>query len=159
MQVFVVTACFVASIFVVGCSHIERPEGEMVGSATSTPSLFRYDPTRGVCVNEDGDTGFNKIPIEEIRKTGKGECVHLSNVKIFPDLEGRIGSGWNLRGAKLDRARLSFNDLHNCQCEGTQFIKFDWGYATITGTGDRHTILPADADCVLDEEQRFVCSR
>jgi len=132
-----------------------------------TESPFQYDKKSGQCLNADGQEGLNYKPIEYIRETGDGECAELSwsyPSEFIPfDIELR---DWDLRGAKLDSARLGIESasddqaphhtLVNARLDGADLSTLDAVNASILGTIDAHTQLP-NMDCIIEDDTLIDC--
>ena len=139
-------------LFFTGTATIGADEG--VGIACWTPGLelpFTYDAEVGHCFDSLGGAGVNAgVPLAFVRDTADGQCVDLVGVDLvegdtaYPQLEG-----WDLRGARLDDARLFFASLVDAQLEGADLSSMKYGYAMITGTVDPFTLLPKG--CSLEE--------
>ena len=116
------------------------PWAQGIGGSLSA----RFDWSTGRCTDRDGKPALNPIPIEIVRETGFGECADLSGVALNGDDFGMpLLSGFDLAGANLDGARLFFADLKNATLNGANLTNLQFGYATIEGTVDDNTALPA----------------
>lgn len=116
-----------------------------------------YDDEVGHCVDNHGETARNTIPLAVVRETGLGECVDFGGEALNAnDLGNPVLAGWNLRGAHLDTAGLSFASLIDADLRGAQLSRFAFGYAVITGTIDEATAPPAP--CTVDGDQ-LACSQ
>jgi hypothetical protein len=116
-----------------------------------------YDDEVGHCVDDHGDVARNTIPLAVVRETGFGECVDVGGEALNAnDLGYPVLAGWNLRGAHLDTAGLSFASLIDADLRGTQLSQIAFGYAVITGTIDEATAPPAP--CTVDGDQ-LACSQ
>ncbi len=124
-------------------------QASLVGE--STVNLSCYEATvfvvaqyaDGGCVNRYGERARNPLSIQFVRETGYGECADLAGLELngtdvsYPDL-----SGWNLRGSDLTSARLFFAELLDSDLSGATTTGFAFGYATVSGLIDNHTIDP-----------------
>jgi hypothetical protein len=102
---------------------------------------FGYHADRG-CINGLSKTGFNDWPIEQIRETRNGQCTQLEGVDLGEGNVSYPALNWNLQGAHLNGASLSFAHLTDAKLHGTQMTHLSYGYANITGEGDLKTQLP-----------------
>jgi len=102
-----------------------------------------FDWMTGACVDAAGGPALNATPVEVLRETSNGECADLRGVALngedfaYPDLDG-----WILMGAQLDGATLSFANLRYASLHGADLSGLDFGYATVEGFIDAHTVLP-----------------
>jgi hypothetical protein len=125
---------------------------ELFGSPWSSPSsgtlTARYDSFLHTCVDNNGAHALNAVPVELVRETGNGECTDLQGQALngddysYPTLEG-----WNLKGARLDNARLFFANLDGANFFGTDLSGLQFGYARIYGSTNPDTVLPAGGAC------------
>lgn len=107
-----------------------------------------FDWETGACVDAAGAPALNATPIEVVRETGNGECADLRGVALNgADLAGPDLDGWILLGARLDDARLSFASLRSASLQGADLSDLDFGYATVDGFIDAHTVLPGGDAC------------
>jgi hypothetical protein len=109
--------------------------------------VYRYDAATGVCRAPAGSPGMNRYPVPMVRHRKDGECVAFGNADMlneddysFPELRG-----WNLAGADLSLARLSFAKLLDADFRGATLTGMQFGYVWISGTVDGNTDVPADA--------------
>jgi hypothetical protein len=123
---------------------------ELFGSPwAGVPGLLaaHFEWETGTCVDAEGAPALNRAPIEVVRETGAGECADLRGVSLnggdlaWPDLDG-----WILLGARLDDARLSFASLRTASLQGADLSDLDFGYATVEGFIDAHTVLPGGGE-------------
>lgn len=117
----------------------------------ASAGLYRYDPALGKCQNVGGQAGLN-LPDpatlfaqhDAVTNTYTGadaECVDFTDF----DFGAHVGLAypvldqWNFRGAKLERAKISFANVSNADFAGTDLRALKYGYATIQGQGDSFT--------------------
>lgn len=113
------------------------------GVASKLPA--RFDRSTGRCVDSSKNAALNRLPIEVVRETGRGDCADLRGVSLNgDDLAGPHLEGWSLVGANLGGARLFFASLDFASLEGADLSGLELGYATLSGTFDAHTVLPTD---------------
>lgn len=112
---------------------------------------FQYDATGGACVDGDGVAGLNPTPIPVVRDSGVGQCADLGGLMLNEnDLSYPEWRGFDLRGADMSDAQLSFAHIYDSQLEGAQMATLTFGYAFITGTIDQYTGVPAES-CTTTE--------
>jgi hypothetical protein len=122
-------------------------ESELSGSPwTGEPGLLpaHFDWGTGACVDRAGAPALNPTPIEVVRETRSGECSDLRGVALNGD--DRMAAdlvGWRLPGARLDGARLFVANLRAASLQGADLSELEFGYATVEGTIDGNTALPA----------------
>ena len=103
---------------------------------------FTYDPEVGLCLNEAGEEGFNPASQAEVRETGDGQCVDMAGWIIdegnysYPNFE------WDLRGANLNGASISFAHMKGADFRGAKMDAFSYGYTQLMGQVDEYTTLP-----------------
>jgi hypothetical protein len=118
----------------------------------SSPLLSRYDRAKGRCLDAAGQPRLNRLPIELVRETGFGECADLSGLALNGDDFGYPFLGWwSLQGARLDGAMLHFAELSGASLAGADLRGMEFGYASISGSVDEHTRVPADG-CAIAED-------
>ncbi len=117
-----------------------------------------YDPTSGVCRDGDGAPGQDALPVAYVRASGDGHCGTFAGLSLNEDFLGYpILRGLDLRGAELDGATLFFAHIADARWEGADLTGFEFGYATLTGTLDTHTIWPSESCAV--EDGALACTR
>jgi hypothetical protein len=126
-----------------------------------TPQLVveaTYDEELGRCVDRAGELARNDLPFEYVYGTGFGQCTTLSGqlngeafgYPVFTDLD--------LRGANLSEAKLHFAAIVGARFEGADLRTFEFGYATVSGAVDKHTIIPEDTFCeAASDGTRYEC--
>jgi hypothetical protein len=111
-----------------------------------------YNAELGRCVDDNGQPARNAVPLAVVHETGFGECVDFGSVQLNDEDYGYpVFLGWNLRGANLDTASISFASLIDADLRGAQLAQFSFGYAEITGTIDDATAPPTP--CTVDGDQ------
>lgn len=119
---------------------------------------FHYDAKSGVCVNAAGKPGLNVVAIKDIEKTGNGECADLNGVTIAKKPDYQAFKKWNLRGANLNGATLSFTHLLDPDLSGAQMeSSFRISYAAVCGRIDRFTKFPSQS-CEVEDGVKLACS-
>ena len=126
---------------------------------TSAPKpVFRYNATSGLCERGNGAPGANTHPLVYVRETGDGECTDLQGVMLNEnDLSYPVLRDWNLKGANLTDAELLFAHLVNADLLGAQMSSLSYGYATISGSIDGFTVMPASG--CRSEDWALDCSQ
>lgn len=106
---------------------------------------FRYDAATGNCHDSTGKNGHNAIPLPMMRESKQAECTAPASVTLNEDDLGYPTlDGWRAAGADFSGSRLSFARLTNADLRGANLATLTYGYATITGTTDAHTLPPTD---------------
>lgn len=122
---------------------------------------FSYDPSNGKCVNCQGEVGFNQFDLEQIISSKSAECMkfpemHLvyvldtSTIEDFHEVGDNIIENYNFKGADLDATEIFFNELIDCNFEGTKMSLITAGYAKIHGKIDAYTEYPSDCSIAND---------
>jgi hypothetical protein len=115
---------------------------------------FTYDPDVGLCLNEAGEEGYNPASQAEVRETSDGHCVDMDGWIIdegnysYPNFE------WDLRGANLNGASISFAHMKGADFRGAKMETFSYGYTQLKGPIDDHTTLPNNCE---SEDDRIDC--
>ena len=103
---------------------------------------FTYDPEVGLCINEAGEEGFNPASQAEVRETGDGHCVNMNGWIIDEGNYSYPNFAWDLRGANLNGASISFAHMKGADFRGAKMDTFSYGYTQLMGQVDEHTTLP-----------------
>lgn len=137
-----------------------RPVTESSAVAeTKIAETFKYDASKGYCVDANGKIGLSKVDLKALLKLDasstsarpriskvQAECADLAKL----DLDMQVNTvsdrknyvqmiDWNLRGANLNGANLSFGVLTNADLSGAQFDKAKLGYSNVSGKVDKAT--------------------
>ena len=106
--------------------------------------LYHYNSTTGRCINSAGHTGLNSTSFEALMATGNGECADLSFLQEVwsADHLNATYTGWNLKGADLNRASALNVVLKSVELSGTQLLGLKGGYSYFEGKVDKYTQLP-----------------
>lgn len=136
----------------------------------SPTGRFHYDATTGKCTDGAAAAGLNPVDAATLfpdagrgRNTfanGNAECVDFTDFDFnkYMNLSYSVLSRWNLRGAKLTRAKFLFAKMEGVDLAGTDLSELDWGYTTIEGAGDKFTRLPEGCPAKARPEEIF-CMR
>lgn len=119
----------------------------------------RYDADSGKCLTKDGVEAMNDVPFLFVRGTGWGQCTELAGQLNEEAFGYPSFVGLDLRGAVLDGAALHFANILDARLEGADLANFSFGYATVSGSIDEHTVVPADMFCDAPDagSERFEC--
>ena len=127
-------------------------------------ATFHYDSVNGKCTNTVGEAGLNYISLDDLKRTGNGECTDLRGLNLSAGTtSNEIFVNWNLRGADLTQAHLHFANIEKAQLQGANLSQFDFGYAEVIGEIDSHTKIPDEniiglVTCTLIAT-KLVCNR
>ena len=120
---------------------------------------FRYEPDSGECLDSNGSTGRQSLPVEYVRTTGDGNCVDLGEQRLEEEnFVYPLWEGFDLRGADLSRAHMNFAKILDASFEGTRLNGFDFGYVWLSGSVDSFTEIPDFCDAPVDGNW-FECIR
>ncbi|MCO4770225.1 MAG: pentapeptide repeat-containing protein [Deltaproteobacteria bacterium] len=103
----------------------------------------RYDADTGDCVDADGASGLDELPVAYVRASKDGQCGTFPGLSLNEDFLGYpILRGTDLRGADLSEATLFFAHIEDGDFRGANLEGFQFGYATLSGTTDAYTVWP-----------------
>jgi hypothetical protein len=109
-----------------------------------------YDASLGTCVDDSGVAGVDLLPVPYVRVSGDGQCGFFPGLSLNEDFfDYPVLRNIVLRGAVLDTANLYFAHIVDSQWEGADLTGFGFGYATLSGTVDEHTVWP-EGPCSID---------
>ena len=104
----------------------------------------------GKCLNNKGQDGYNPWTLEMIRVTRNGECSNLEGQELNDGFYNYPILNWNLKGANLNGADVTFSNFYDVQLEGAHFDTMTMGYVRIRGSIDSHTKY--GFSCEIDRE-------
>jgi hypothetical protein len=119
--------------------------------AADKPRVFDYNPQNGRCENANGEQGFNPSSLIKVRHTADGQCVDMAGWALNGEDFSYPNLAWDVRGAHLNGATISFADMIGADFRGTKMDSFSYGYTTLKGKVDQFTQLPSD--CTPQAEQ------
>ncbi len=114
-----------------------------------------YDAALGSCVDESGEAATNDIPWMVALRTGFGQCTRFEG-DLAGETAGATFDFIDLRGSDFSAATLELTTVQEVQLEGADLSQITLTSASVSGTKDEHTVLPADG-CQVDGDT-FVCS-
>ncbi len=120
----------------------------------------RYVESSGKCGGPDGEPARNNIPFIYSVHKGFGQCATFEG-QLNGDAFGYPSFvGLDLKGADLSGAALNFAHLIDADLRGAKLGTFSFGYATVRGQVDEHTIFPNGDWCdVPVDGEPFDCSQ
>jgi hypothetical protein len=158
-RTFVVEQTNVEGVY---AGELQVPDGVGLDATcweTDFSPTYTYDTSSGECRDADGEQGLNEVGLITVRETGRGECADLEGRYLNQDDLGYpVLEGWDLRGANLREGELRFADLVDADLRGADLTGFSYGYATIEGSVDTHSVLPESGNCERSDEQ-ITCRR
>ncbi len=137
------------------------------------PGPFRYDATKGFCVDAAGQKGQNKLdakalfgeasafPTDMTWPSRSAECIDFLGFDFYhylhPDQNSQYANldSWDFRGARFRTSDMRFVSVMNAQLQGADFVSVRLGYTTISGLRDRFT-LP-HSECSVDDDEGLYC--
>lgn len=104
----------------------------------------------GKCQNKEGNEGYNPWSLEMVRVTRNGECSNLEGQELNDGFYNYPVLNWNLKGANLNGADVTFSNFYDVQLEGAKFDTMTMGYVRIRGSIDTYTKY--GYSCEIDRE-------